>query len=74
MYFINQTNTGNAVSSQLIAAHEVVWTIVNLSFSQFSYYSIHTDVCLLGCNAVLTCRQIPTFWRNILPLSYGLQP
>jgi hypothetical protein len=70
MYFINQTYTGNAVSSQLIAVHEVVWTIANLSFSQFSYYFIHIDVCLLGCNAILTCRQIP----YILPLSYGLQP
>jgi hypothetical protein len=30
------------------------------------------DVVLLGCNAVWTCRQIPTFRRNILPPSSGL--
>jgi hypothetical protein len=30
------------------------------------------DVGLLGCNAMWTCKQIPTFRRNILPPSSGL--
>jgi hypothetical protein len=30
------------------------------------------NVGLLGCNTMWTCRQIPTFWRNILPQSSAL--
>jgi hypothetical protein len=29
--------------------------------------SIYVSVGYLGCNAVLTCRQIPTFRKNMLP-------
>jgi hypothetical protein len=31
-----------------------------------------TDAGLLGCNAMWTSMQIPTFWRNTLPPSSGL--
>jgi hypothetical protein len=34
---------------------------------------IPVDICLLGCNAVWTYRQIPAFWRTILPPFSGLK-
>jgi hypothetical protein len=33
----------------------------------------HIDFGFLGCNAASTCRQIPTFRRNILPQSLALK-
>lgn len=31
------------------------------------------DVVFLVCKAVWTCKEIPIFWRNTLPLSLGLK-
>jgi hypothetical protein len=40
--------------------------------TKYKEQNIYLAVGLLGCDAVWTCRYIPTFWRNILPLSSAL--
>jgi hypothetical protein len=45
-------------------------SIIMLLDGESQSYTDNID--LLGCHAVWTCRWVPTFWRNILPLSSRL--
>jgi hypothetical protein len=56
----------NSIAKGLSQAYFFFFFLQHWTFTLWSYG-------LLGCSSVSSCRWVPTFWRNTLPLSLGLK-